>query len=277
MTTSIQILSSMGAKVSEVALYKNPDVSIYPISAEIKKDHIEVLSQFTHHAHEYSKVKYGICIHEIDFTGKIISQKYNEITQTMAKDSVMKRYKLMVNSYLYLHNAVKLKNGHWLVAAEQLIRTRLRIRPFKNPTVTFNKKNICLMELDEDALVVKMHVEPNKDDGVRVPHKYYRRPQNGAMIADQKNRMDINYFVSDGKPDEHISYVFTDYNYHTKKLSLGNLLYKNGEFKVDRFIIPTKTSLTRIGIFPARYGHVLLIRYDPSFGLLDFDTIKFNN
>jgi hypothetical protein len=70
--------------------------------------------------------------------------------------------------------------------------------------------------------------------------------------------------------------VFTDYNYHTKKLSLGNLLYKNGEFKVDRFIIPTKTSLTRIGIFPARYGHVLLIRYDPAFGLLDFDTIKFN-
>ncbi|GBL35036.1 hypothetical protein EMGBS15_06310 [Filimonas sp.] len=98
------------------------------------------------------------------------------------------------------------------------------------------------------------------------------------MLANAKERMDINYFVRDENAKaENISFVFTDYNYHSKKFSLGNLLYKNGEIKVDRFIVPTFTSFTQIGILPARYGHVMLIKYDPMLGIFDFDTIKFNN
>ncbi len=276
--TSIQILSSQGVKIAETVLYKDDSVSIYPVSADIQKDGIEVISQFTIRAHEFSKVKYGTCIHRLDLNGKVISSHYNEFTKSLVKDSVVKKFKLLVHSYLYMHKAVKLKNGNWLVAAEQLLRTRLRIRPFKNPYVIFNKKNICLLELDDVGDLVNIHVEPNKDDGVRLPKKYYRRPQNGAMLANAKERMDINYFVRDeNNNEENISFVFTDYNYHSKKFSLGNLLYKHGEFKVDRFVVPTFTSFTRIGILPARYGHVLLIKYDPLLGIFDFDTIKFNN
>lgn len=276
--TAIQILSAQGAKMGEVNLYKNDSTSIYPISADIQKNGIEVISEFTTRIHELSKVKYGICIHKLDFAGNIISEHFNEITQSLAKDSLAKKYKLLVHSYLYIHKAVKLKNGDWLLAAEQLLRTRLSIHLFKNSYVVYNKKNICLLEVDDQADIVKMHVEPNKEDGVRVPKKYYRKPQNGATIANAKERLDINYFVlNDDDKNENISFVFTDYNYKTKKLSLGNLLYKNGEVKVDRFIIPTFTSYTKLGIYPARYGHVLLIKYDPLIGRFDFDNIKFNN
>ena len=277
-TTSIQLLSAYGVKIAETNLFKDDSVSIYPISAEIQKNGIEIISQFTTRSHEFSKVKYGTCIHFLDLNGKIVREQYNEFTKSLVKDSVVKKYKLLVNSYLYMHKAVKLKNGDWLVAAEQLLRTKLRIRPFRNPYVVFNKKNICLLELDDRGGLVKIHVEPNKDDGVRLPKKYYRRPQNGAVVANAKERMDINYFVRDEKTtEENISFVFTDYNYHSKKFSLGNLLYKNGEINVDRFVVPTFSTYTRIGILPARYGHVLLIKYDPKMGLFDFDTIKFNN
>ncbi len=276
--TSIQLLSAQGIKIAETNLFKDDSVSIYPISAEIQKNGIEIISQFTIRAHEFSKVKFGTCIHFLDLNGKIISEHYNEFTKSLVKDSVVKKYKLLVHSYLYMHKAVKLKNGDWLVAAEQLLRTKLRIRPFRNPYVIYNKKNICLLELDDRGDLVKIHVEPNKDDGVRLPKKYYRRPQNGAVVANAKERMDINYFVRDEKnTEENISFVFTDYNYHSKKFSLGNLLYKNGEIKVDRFVVPSFSAYTRIGILPARYGHVLLIKYDPLKGIFDFDTIKFNN
>lgn len=276
--TSILILSAQGAKIAETNLYKNDSISIYPISAEIQKNGIEVISQFTKRAHEYSKIKYGTCIHYLDLNGKIIGEHFNEFTKSLVKDSVVKRYKLLDFSYLYMHKAIKLKNGNWLVAAEQLLRTKLKIKLAKNPYVVFNKKNICLLELDDHADVVKIHVEPNKDDGVRLPRKYYRRPQGGAMVANARDRMDINYFVKDeDETNEKISFVFTDYNYHSRKLSLGNLLYKNGDIKVDRFVVPTFTSLTKIGIWPARFGHAILIKYDPYLGIFDFDNIKFNN
>jgi len=276
--TSVQILSAQGTKLAEVSMFKNDSISIYPISADIQKNGIEVISQFTTRAHEFSRIKYGTCIHVIDFSGTIVSQRFNEFTSTLAKDSVVKKYKLMTFSYLYMHKAIKLKNGNWLVAAEQLLRTKLRIRFGINHSVIFNKKSICLIEVDEHADVVKIHVEPNKEDGVKVPKKYYRRPQGGAMVANAKQGLDINYFVKDDKKDEeNISFVFTDYNYHTKKLSLGNLLYKNGVIKTDRVVIPKFKTYTRVGIFPARYGHVILIKYDPRLGSFDFDNIKFNN
>ena len=277
-STTIQLMTAQGKLLGESVLFKSDSVCIYPIAADIQKNGIEVISEFTSRAHEYSNVKFGICIHRFDFSGSLISSQYNEFTQNLVKDSVMKKYKLLTRSYLYMHKAVMLQNGNWLVAGEQLMRTRLRMNPFFNPPMVYNKKNICLMEIDDHAELVKRHVEPNKPDGVKLPHEYYRRPQNGAIVANAKDRMDISYFIKDDRSaEEKISFVFTDYNYKTRKLSLGNLLYKNGEVKVDRFVIPTFTMFTRIGILPARFGHALLIKYDPLLGLFDFDNIKFNN
>lgn len=276
--TYIQLLNTQGQKIAETLLFVSDSTAFYPISAEITPKGIEVISQFTKRAHEYANVKYGISIHTFDFNGKILSAHFNELTKTMVKDSVFKKYKLLVHSYLYLHKAVKLNNGNWLVAGEQLLRTRLRIRLTRNRYIVYNKKNICLMELDDVGDVVRIHVEANKDDGIRLPPKYYRRPQQGAMLANARGRMDINYFVRTNEAGpEQVAFVFTDYNYHSGKLALGNLLYKEGKITVDRFNIPRFTKSTKLGVLPARFGHVLMIRYDPVTDLFDFDNVKFNN
>lgn len=276
--TYVQLFDTRGHKLGETLLFVSDSTAFYPISAEITANGIEVISEFTKRAHEYAKVKFGVSIHTFDFSGNIRSVQYNEFTKSMVKDTAFKKYKLLVHSYLYMHKAVKLQNGNWLVAGEQLLRTRLRIRLTRNRYIVYNKKNICLLELDDHAGVVGIHVEKNKDDGIRLPPKYYRRPQQGAMLANARGRMDINYFVRSEEPGpEQVAFVFTDYNYHSGKLALGNLLYKNGDVKVDRFNIPHITRSTRIGVFPARFGHALLIRYDPATENVDFDNIKFNN
>lgn len=277
-STNIQVLSAGGTKIAETNLFKNDSISIYPIAADIDNKGIEVISEYTIRAHEFSKVKFGICLHRFDLNGKLISEQYNDFTRNLVRDSLMKKYKLLVHSYLYMHKATRLKSGNWLVAAEQFQKTRMRSGLGRNKNIIYNKKNICLMEIDDRADLVYMHVEPNKPDGARLPRKYYRKPHNGSVVANEKGKLDFNYFIrNDDIDSERVSFVFTDGNYITQKLSLGNMVYKNGNIKVDRFVIPTFSSATRIAILPARFGHALLIKFDPYFGIFDFDAVKFNN
>lgn len=277
--TSILGLSTPGGvRIFSTPLHSTDDICIYPISAEITPSGIEVISQFTQKQSRYGRIKYGICTHQLDLNGVILSSHFNELTQSMIEDSVAKKYKLFVYSYLYMHKAIPLKNGHWLVAAEQLRRTYNKFRFFKPGKAIYNKKSMCLLEVKTNAEVVRLHVEPNKEEGVFVPQKYVHLPQMGAFSLQARDRVDINYFIQDySSPNDKISFVFTDVNGKAKKIALGNLFYNDGDIKVDKFNIKLFSSGTRISIQPARFGHVLLFKYDPNYGIADFDNIKFDH
>ncbi len=276
--TKLLVLSAYGVKIQETNLFVNDSTSIYPIAADIDKNGISVISQYTRRAHEFAKVKYGVCLHNFDLNGKWQNSFFNDFTSNLVRDSVFKKYKLMVHSYLYMHKATRLRNGNWLLAAEQFQKTRMKIGLGRNKHIIYNKKNIALFEVDDQAEIVKMHVEPNKPDGARIPRRYYRNPQAGSMFANANGKLDIDYFIRDGNSkSDKIAFVFTDGNYITQKLSLGNIVYRDGDFTVDRFVIPMFSKHTKLAILPARYGHSLLIKLDPVLGLFDFDTIKFNN
>lgn len=276
--TYIEIISTAGALINKVDLYENDSISIFPIQMEIGNGEVEVISQFTKQSHKYSRIKYGTCVHRIGLNGQIISKHFNELTSTLMNDSLSKKFKLINYSYLYMHKALSLKNGNWLVAAEQLQRTKLLIKPFPKRKIIFNKRAICLMEFDDKAELVSMHVEPNKGDGAKVPKKYYRTPYEGAIYMNANNQLDIDYFVTErgSNSNERVSFVFTDGNAETKKLSLGNLLYDNGKVTSDRYTIPSNSVFSRVWILPARFGHAMIFKYSPYTGF-DFDNIKFNN
>jgi hypothetical protein len=196
----------------------------------------------------------------------------------MKTDSLMKKNKLLVNSYLFMHKAVRLKNGNWLIAAEQFQKTHLKIDLIRKPTVKYNKYAICLMEVDMDAQVVQMHVEANKGDAVMLRRRHYRYPELGSMIMYARNHLDFSYFLQDNKKNtDRISFIFTDYFAESARTFVGNILYDNGKFSVDKFRIAKFSDYTRIATYPARFGRLLLIKYDLVLGIFDFDNIKFNN
>lgn len=276
--TNLQILSAGGVLLADIPLNTNDSLTILPIKADIEKGGIKLLSEFTKRTGTYSRIKYGICLHDLAPTGQIFSSKFNEITSTMKADSLMKKHKLMVYSYLFMHKAVRLKNGNWLIAAEQFQKTHLKIDLIRKPAVKYNKFAICLMEVDNDAQVVKMHVEPNKGDAVLLRHRHYRHPETGAMIMNARGHLDFSYFLEDDKPNtDRVSFIFTDYFAESARTFVGNLLYDNGKFTVDKFRIAKFSENTRIATFPARFGRLLLIKLDLAYGIFDFDNIKFNN
>ncbi|HNB82005.1 MAG TPA: hypothetical protein PLP14_07900, partial [Chitinophagaceae bacterium] len=172
--TSISFLSSQGVSIAETPVYRNDSVSFYPVAADLGTNGIEVISEFTRRAHEFSKVKYGVSLLHFDLNGKFLDEKANDFTVNLVNDSVFKKYKLLVHSYLYMHKATRLKNGNWLLAAEQFQKTRMKSGLGRNKNIIYNKKNICLMEINDEADIVQIHVEPNKPDGARVPRAYYR-------------------------------------------------------------------------------------------------------
>lgn len=276
--TSVQVLSAGGVLISEMPLNNNDSVTILPIKADIEKGSIKLVSEYTKRYARYSRVKFGICLHDLSPNGQVISSVFNEITQTMKADSVMKKNKLLVNSYLFMHKAVRLKNGNWLIAAEQFQKTHLKIDLIRKPTVKYNKYAICLMEVDADAHVVQMHVEANKGDAVMLRHRHYRNPEMGSMIMYARNHLDFSYFLQDNKKNtDRISFIFTDYFAESARTFVGNILYDDGKFTVDKFRIAKFSDYTRIATFPARFGRLLLIKYDYVLGIFDFDNIKFNN
>lgn len=137
---------------------------------------------------------------------------------------------------------------------------------------------MVFMEVQTDATVTHIHAVPNKLEGIRVEQKYVRHPQNGGISILERDRTDINYFIRDPHATgDKISFVFTDVSGESHKLALGSVLYEDGQYKLDRFNVPLKTMSSRVAIIPARFGHVLLFRYNPELGSTDFDNIKFNH
>lgn len=265
-----------GMPIFETDINAEDDVCIFPIAAHVNDKEIEVISQFTRKPTRFGRIKYGLVIHHLDLNGRLIKTDFNEFTQTMVLDSVVKKHKLLQYSYLFFHKAVKLKNGNWLTACEQLRRTYPDMVLDRKLKTIYNKKTMCLFEIKPNADVVNIHVEPNKEDGVQLNFGFNNFPHHGALSILQRDRMDISYFIQDySSPNDKISFVFTDVNSRARKISLGNVLYNNGEFKTDRFNIPLFSSATRINILPARFGHVFLFKFDPYAGF-DFDNIKFN-
>jgi hypothetical protein len=277
-STSILLLSAGGVKITEQILSSSDSISVYPVAAEIKKEGIEIFAQFEKRTSKYAKTKFGASVHQLYFNGQQEATAMNEFTSTLIKDSLCKKYKLFIHSYLYLHKAIRLNSGNWLVAAEQFQRTKIRSKPFVNKYVYFSKKNIALMELDSKANLVQMHVEPNKSDAAKVPKAFYRKPHLGAVVMNLNQRLDISYFLKENRTlDDKISFVYTDVQAEARKIALGNLLYDNGKISVDRFNIPRFSMFTRVAVLPARFGHVMLVKLDPVYGRFDIDQVKFNN
>lgn len=276
--THIQGISSQGG-VSTFSLQLNTDqgISIYPIAATIKNNIIEVVSEFTKRTSRYGRIKWGVCLHHIDASGHLIDEVFNDLTETMREDSIFKKNKLLTFSYLFMHKAIPLKNGNWLVASEHIKRNFNAASHRGRRKDVYNKKSICLLEVNNKANIVNTFIEPNKEESVIIDYKYLHHPHNGSMSLLARDRLDISYFMQDEhRTDDCISFVYTDINGRARKISLGQIKYENGEVKVDKFNVPLLTAATRINILPSRFGHVLLFKYDPYYGVIDFDNIKFN-
>lgn len=278
--TSIMGMSTPGGKVMfETSLNDNDSVCIYPIAAHLSGLNLEIISEFTSHSSKYGRLKFGICTHTLDLNGHITKTNYNLMTASMLADSVVKKNKLLTFSYLFMHKAIRLKNGNWLVAAEQFKRVYSVIRLFKNNFNLYGKKSLVLMEVQPDAIVNHVHVVPNKLEGILVKPKYIRQPHNGGISILERGRTDISYFIRDNQAKgDKISFVFTDLSGgESRRLALGSILFEDGQYKQDKFNVPLKTIGSRVAIIPARFGHVILYRYIPELGITDFDNIKFNH
>lgn len=276
--TYIQGLSSKGGtRLFDVQLNTSKSESIYPIAAISDKNTMEVVSEFTRQSTRYGRMKWGICIHRIDMAGNIVDVVYNDLTETMRDDSIFKKNKLLIFSYLFMHKAVRLKSGNWLIASEHIRRNfNAAIIKGRRRNV-YNKKSICLLEVNNKAQIVHTFLEANKEESVLIETKYLHQPHHGSISLLARDRLDISYFMQDEqRNDDCIAFVYTDINGRARKISLGQLKYENGEVKVDKFNIPLIGLATRINILPGRFGHVLLFKYNPLFGIIDFDNIKFN-
>ncbi len=274
----IEINALQGNNVlGELKLNTQENIEIFPIAADIQKGQIEIVSQFTKKKGKYGKIKYGICIHRISENGNLISEKYNELTETLKTDSVAKSTKLIINSFVYFHLAKKLSTGNWLLSAEHLQRTITKIRMSRNNHITFNKSHIAMFEIDAEADVKQLYVEKCKLSGRALPKKFSRSPQMGAFYIKKTNGMDVHYFIENPlQAGDDISYVYLNINSTTKKKTLGNIIYRNGIITSDKYVIP-KSEYSYTSIFPTKYRHCLLIKVNPSTGFFDFDNVKFNN
>ncbi len=283
----IQLLSiASGKEIALYDLYKSNEITNYPISATLLANNtIQVISQFTKQPHKFSTLKYGISSFTLNMASKIDKEVYNEWTETMQADSIFKKNKLLQNSFLMVHKAVKLKNGNWLLAYEHIYKFNyfnfmelMYPMYLKQQPYFFKKKNIGVMEVDKDANIIYHYVVNNKENLGTTPESSKRKPYRVAQEYVAAQATDIKYAVqSDSKIDEMVSFVYTDVSRTSNKKTLGNILYKNGVVTVDNFTIPTQNDYSQILVLPARYGHTMLFKYDPFQGKLDFDFIKFNN
>lgn len=277
-STHIITRSSAGVLISEHSLQNDDTTVIFPIAAEIHPDGIEILSQFNRRSSAYATTKYGACIHYLYLNGQEKSPAFNEFTTTMVNDSAFKKNKLLIYSYQYLHKGVKLNNGNWLVVGEHLLRTRLKVNPFRNKNVVYNKKGIALFEIDKEAQIVRTHIEPNKKEGRRVPKAYHRNPHLGGLSMHRRGLLDVFYYLRDrSSMKDKISFIYRDIQAESNKVVLGNMLYDDGKITTDKFNLPKFKYYNLIAIGPARFGHIMLFKMNTYFGLFDIDQIKFNN
>lgn len=274
-TSIVTLDARTGSKLGESTLAGRQGERIYPVNGTLRDGRIEVLSQFTRTGKKYSKVKYGVCIHRLNAAdGKVEGSVFNEFTTTLLQDTTgLKGRQLMTNSYLYLSHAAPMANGHWVVALQQFTKLPVSVHLFRNKEVSYDMKSICFVELNEAAAVLASHTEANMTNRVKVPKAFLANPENSGVYLTTRSATDIGYFVAPDAANNEVSFVYTDVS-NEGRLMVGNVLFRNGRFGVDKFSAGT---VAFAGLLPARFGHTYLITFNGLTGRFDFDNIKFNN
>jgi hypothetical protein len=238
---------------------------------------IEVLSEYTREAQKHGRIKYGVAIYSLDAaTGGLQSMVSNELTTTLLKDTGINGKQVMTNSYLYVSHAARTANGHWVLAMQQFTKLPVRPRLFKNKLVNYELRNICFAEMDEGARVVSSYTEKNEPNPVRLPKAFFTNPHNSGVYLTATSVVDVGYFVAPDATNEQVSFVFTDVSKRAG-LTVGNVVFRDGRFRTDKFRQGEEGSFSFAGVLPARYGHTYLITFNALTGKFDFDNIKFNN
>lgn len=276
-TSIVTLDASSGTRIGESELKIPQGQHIYPVNAYAANGRTEIISTYTRQEIKHGRTKYGIVIHELDTRGSsILHTATNELTTTLATNSAMNLKQLVTNSYLHIGHAARVADGHWVLAMQQFSKKPVKVLLWGNKSVVYDLRNICFAEVDKNAKLISSHVENNKLNRVKVPKALLDHPAYSGIYLGANSLADINYFTGSGPDNNQVSFVYTDAD-PLQKLTIGNVLFKNGTFTNDKFSSNSSATKTLIGLIPARFGHTYMISFNQATGKFDFDNIKFNN
>ncbi len=277
-TSIVTLDARTGRTIGTTVLTGGAAQHIYPVNAAVQGGEVSVVSQFTRQPKKYGRVKYGVCIHTLNAAGSVQNSSFNEFTTTMLKkDSTsLNGRPLLTASYLHVSHAAPLSNGRWVLAMQQFSKRHETVRLLKNKVVTYDLKSMVFAELDGNARIVSSHAEANKSNPVRLPRAFFTAPQGSGTYLYTTMAADVSYFAKPSPTSDQVSFVYADVG-EDQQLVVGNVLYKGGKFKTDKFNAGGENGYAFAGMLPARFGHTYLIRFSGLTGGFDFDNIKFNN
>lgn len=276
-TSIVTLDASSGTRIGETVLTLPQGQHIYPVNACLTDGRTEIISSYTRQEVKHGRVKYGIVIHQLDTRGSsILHTASNELTTTLLSNNTINGRQLVTNSYLHIGHAARVGNDHWVLAMQQFSKKPVKVLLWGNKNVVYDLKSICFAAVDKNARLQSSHIENNKLNRVKVPKGLLDHPAYSGIYLGANSLADISYFTGSGPDNDQVSFVYTDAD-PLQKLTIGNVLFKNGQFTTDKLSFSNTVNKTLIGLIPARFGHTYLISFNQTNGKFDFDNIKFNN